>query len=186
MSQSRAAEKGQLGQEIAQRCWPGLRFTRSGSKADVEDRVDALDVDWAEVQIKTDAAIARTGRIFVEFFKRKRRWQSYGRPGPWHSSLSRARRHIFVTSLFAIKVETSVLAEWVAKRSSIESGPPLVNPNGTALGFYIPVAALRGQFGVEIKTHQDEIAPDEDYARAEQQLLDWAESKRPASPEAWR
>lgn len=150
-------------------------------------RLDFVDVDGKTVQGKVDRRIATSERIFFEFFKRNDGiWNSYGRPGGWHASLSAADRYIFVTDLLAIRIETDVLVELgLAKRASVNSGPFIVKPRGTALGAYISLAVLRGQPGVEFKAHKDKIPTDGDYDMADQILL-WAEKRRPASPDAWR
>ena len=67
-----------MGERVAMTLWPALRLTGSGSSEDLIG-IDGY-LEGRTVQIKADARIALSGKVFHEIYKKTGQWSSFGQP----------------------------------------------------------------------------------------------------------
>ena len=145
------AELGGTGEAIAVRLWPSLRLVASGSQTD-RGGTDAW-LNGQRVRIKTDRRIVESRMLFWELGKRNGTWSSFGQAETqWRWSPCRADRYIFVTHGLAINISLDGLFRLARNRS-------FKDINGTAIGFLIPLAAVRAltDSDIEIVEHEERL-----------------------------
>lgn len=140
---------GARGEQIAKKLWPKLELLPSGSREDRQGTDGWLEGE--RVQIKTDLRIVETRTVFWELGKKNGHWAKYGVPETqWRWSPCRADYYIFVTIGLAFRVKTETLMR-------LAIGRAFKDINGTAVGFLIPLAALRAIPEVEVVNHDEKL-----------------------------
>lgn len=156
MSEQRPSLRdGARAEEIAQALF-GLQLFGNRSPQDLAG-IDGMLPDGRTVQVKLDRRIAKSRRIWWEWYKRNGLWNGQSM-GDWYRPKHSAKCWIFVTHGFAVLVPQDILQFTVHRldlrmEDLIRTG--MLEP--TSRGYWIELHEIKSHGSVEFVTHNSDL-----------------------------